>query len=143
MKSKDVQKKSDYHRYIERVITAEFDDIKFRNGRSIVVASIDEADKIFVYSRGSKEDVTLAICELFHAISKKDRVYVCEMFAEMLDCDNADYVFNSIKRRADFDTFHEDDFTNDAEDIPYNETDFDPSNDDFDDEYLTFNCSLN
>ena len=55
-----------------------------------------------IYSKGSIDDVTLAICESVHAISRKDRVGFCEIFAEMLDIENAKYIYDSIERRADF-----------------------------------------
>jgi len=104
MKSKSELKISDFHKYIEKTIQYEFGDIEFENGKSIVISVKDETDKVYVYSRGSKEDVTLAICELFHTISKMDRVYFCEIFAEMRDRENAEYLYDSLKRRADMPT---------------------------------------
>ena len=104
MDSQSVLEKSAFHNYIEGIVRSEFEGIKYEDDKSIVIASLDETENIFIFSRGSKENVSLAICELFHNISKRDRVYLCEIFAEMLDTENAEYVFNSIKRRADFDS---------------------------------------
>jgi len=99
-----MSEKSGFHKYIEGIVQSDFDGIKFGNDKSMVVAAMDETDQIYIFSRGSKENVTLAICELFHSISEMDRVYLCETFAEMLSKDNAEYIFNAIKRRADFDS---------------------------------------
>ena len=65
---------------------------------------MDETDVLFTFARGSKEDVTLALCELFRAISKLNREYVCEKFAFMLDRENAALIYNYIEERDDFDT---------------------------------------
>ena len=99
-----MSEKSGFHKYIEDIVQSDFDGIKFGKDKSMIVAAMDETDKIYIFSRGSKENVTLAICELFHTISKMDSVYLCEMFTEMLSKDNAECVFNAIKRRADFDS---------------------------------------
>jgi len=108
MEPKVLPEKSDYHKHIESVIRTEFKDIKFINGKSFMVAAMDETDVIFVSSKGSKEDVTLALCELFHTISKLDRNYVCGKFAVMLDSENAALVYDTIRERDDFISFADD-----------------------------------
>jgi len=106
METKSEPKVSDFLKQMENVIKAEFDHITFsKDGRSIVISVIDETDMSFTYSKGSKDDVTLAICQLVRAISRIDRVGFCEIFAEMLDIENAEYIYDSIKRRADFNSF--------------------------------------
>ena len=118
MKIKSRQKVSDFHKYIEKCIQSDFDDIQFENGKSIVMAVLDETDKVSIYTKGSEDDVIHAICELFHHISKKDSALFCETFAEMMSPENAECLYNSIRNRADFDCFHEEEPEVDEE-IPY------------------------
>ena len=118
MELKPVYKTSDFHKYIEKCVRNDFDDIEFENGKSIVMAVLDETDNASIYTKGSEDDVTHAICELFHHISKKDSGLFCEAFAEMLSQENAENLYTSIRNRADFDSFHEED-PETEEEIPY------------------------
>ena len=82
--------------------------VKFENGKSIVISVLDETDLAYIYTKGSADDVTLALYQLFNTVSKLgDSGLFCESFAEMLSCENAENLYNSIKNRADFDCFHE------------------------------------
>jgi hypothetical protein len=104
----EIQQKSDFHKYIEKIVECNFNNIKFENGKSIVMAVLDGTDNGYFYIKGSKDDATLAICELFHTISKMDSVLFCELFAEMLDSKNAELLYHSIRQRADFNSFDKD-----------------------------------
>ena len=108
MDIKNVQRISLFHKYVKKAIECDFEDIKFENGKSIVISVLDETDTAYIYTKGSEGDVTLALCQLFDRVSKLgDSVLFCESFAEMLSCENAENLYNSIKNRADFDCFHE------------------------------------
>ena len=119
METKSTQKVSDFHKYIETCIQHDFGDIKFENGKAIVMAVVDETDKGYVCTKGSRDDVTLAVCELFHTVSKKDSALFCEIFAEMLSHENAGNLYNSIRQRADFDSFHEEYDSDDKDEIKF------------------------
>ena len=108
MNTKDVQKISPFHKYIRKAIECDFDDIKFENGKSIVISVLDETDLAYIYTKGNENNVTLALCQLFDTVSKLGKSDLfCESFAEMLSCENAENLFNAIRNRADFDCFHE------------------------------------
>ena len=116
MSSKILPEKSEFHKHIENVITTEFKDIKFLNGKSLIIGAMDETNVIYTVAKGSKEDVTLAFCELFQAVSKLDREFLCEKFAMMLDSKNVELVYNAILERDDFAEFGDDDDDDDDED---------------------------
>ena len=85
MSTKTLPEKSEFHKHIENVIKTEFKDIKFLNGKSLIVGAMDETNVIYTVAKGGKNDITLAFCELFNAVSKLNREFICENFAAMLD----------------------------------------------------------
>ena len=97
------QQKSEFHKYIERVVGSEF-DFKLDNKKSIVVSAKDENHNVYVFSSGETEDVVLALCGLFDALSEFDREYFCRYFTAYLDFEKARYIYDTIKERDDFDT---------------------------------------
>ena len=107
MELKPIYKISDFHKYIEKCVLYDFGDIEYENGKAIIMAALDGTDTGYFYTKGSEDDITFAICELFDKISKKDSPLFCEIFAEMLSPENAECLYTSIRNRADFESFHE------------------------------------
>ena len=107
MDIKNVPKISPFHKYVRKAIECDFQDIMYQSGKSIVISVLDKRDLAYIYTKGSKDDVTLVLCQIFNTVSNLgDNDLFCENFAEMLSCENAENLYNSIRRRADFDCFH-------------------------------------
>ena len=122
MKSKSEQNVSDFLKQMRTVIDSEFGSIEYGNEKAIVITVMDETNHAYHFLKGSKQNVTLAVCELFQTISNLKKEYVCEKFAAMLDTESARFIYNAIEERDDFSAIHE----NDDDDIE------DDDNDDYD-----------